>query len=62
LSSFFNKSQISTFYLVTLGQSDPARFAALKRSAESNRLEVLALENQILEQERCHLEQVIPFS
>ena len=44
-----------------LFQSDPSRFAALKRSAESGRLEILALENQLLEQERCHLEQVRGF-
>lgn len=37
---------------------DPGRFASLRRTVESARLEILALENQIMEQEKCHLEQI----
>ena len=39
-------------------QHDPGRFASLRRTVESARLEILALENQIMEQEKCHLEQI----
>ena len=37
---------------------DPSRFASLRRTVESARLEILALENQLMEQEKCHLEQI----
>ena len=30
----------------------------MKRTEESGRLEILALENQLMEQEKCHLEQI----
>ena len=39
-------------------QHDPSRFASLRRTVESARLEILALENQLNEQEKCHLEQI----
>ena len=46
------------YFLFFFFQHDPGRFASLRRTVESARLEILALENQIMEQEKCHLEQI----
>lgn len=39
-------------------KKDPSKFASLRRTTESGRLDILALENQLMEQEKCHLEQI----
>ena len=57
---FFDDLQLfySQFHLLPTPQHDPSRFASLRRTVESARLEILALENQLNEQEKCHLEQI----
>ena len=42
-------------YLRFFFQRDPGRFASLRRTVERARLEILALENQFMEQKKCHV-------
>ena len=44
--------------MCSLLQNEPERLSSLKRTAGCTKLQMTALETQLVEQEKCHLEQL----